>query len=188
VPVTPDRNERLARLLRLLRPVPQDWLTNAQRIPSEGSARDQPVARERELTDGDLAELERQLEIDPVFREQFDADPVAAAEAAGMRELALGLEREMRELVALAERIANDPVYRSELDKDPVTALVAAGMPAAAAEPLLEALAVPEEVLARLPDVLAHEYEQLPLRTRLLILLLGRPTVTEKIRAAFGGA
>jgi len=188
VPVNPYGDERLARLLRLLRPAPQGWLTKAQRIPLDMSVRDQSVAEERWLTDGDLAELGRQLEIDPMFRQRFDADPVAAAEAAGMRELALGLEREMRELVALAERIANDDVYRAELDTDPVAALVAAGMPAATAEPLLQALAVPDEVLAKLPEVVAHQYEQLPLKARLLILLLGSAAVAEKIRSATRGA
>jgi hypothetical protein len=152
------------------------------------SVRNQPVAEETGLTDRDLAELGRELEIDPMFRKRFDADPVAAAKAAGMRELAVGLEREIRELLALAERIANDDIYRGELDRDPVAALVAAGMPVATAEPLLQALAVPDEVLAKLPEVVAHEYEQLPLKARLLILLLGRPAVTEKIRAAAQGA
>jgi putative modified peptide len=187
VPVNPYGDVRLAQLLRLLRPAPQDWVTKAQRIPLDMSVRD-PVAEERKLTDDDLAELGRKLEIDPMFRQRFDADPVAAAEAAGMHELALALEREMRELVALAERIANDDVYRAELDTDPVAALVAAGMPAATAEPLLQALAVPDEVLAKLPEVVAHQYEQLPLKARLLILLLGRPAVAEKIRAATRGA
>ena len=140
------------------------------------------------LTDRDLAELGRELEVDPIFRQRFDADPVATAEAAGMRELALGLEREIRELVALAERIANDDVYRAELDADPVAALVAAGMPAATAEPLLQALAVPDEVLAMLPEVVAHQHEQLPLKARLLILLLGSAAVAAKIRSATRGA
>jgi putative modified peptide len=187
VPVNPYGDVRLAQLLRLLRPAPQDWVTKAQRIPLDMSVRD-PVAEERKLTDDDLAELGRKLEIDPMFRQRFDADPVAAAEAAGMHELALALEREMRELVALAERIANDDVYRAELDTDPVAALVAAGMPAATAEPLLQALAVPDEVLAKLPEVVAHQHEQLPLKARLLILLLARPAVAEKIRAATRGA
>jgi putative modified peptide len=146
------------------------------------------MAEERGLTDRDLAELGRKLEVDPTFRQHFDADPVAAAKAAGMPELAVGLEREMRELVALAERIANDDFYRAELDKDPVAALAAAGMPAATAEPLLQALDLPDEVLARLPEVVAHQSEQLPLKARMLLLLLGRPAVTEKIRAATRGA
>ena len=146
------------------------------------------MAEERRLTDGDLAELGRELEIDPMFRQRFDADPVAAAEAAGMRELALRLEREMRELITLAERIANDDVYRADLDTDPVAALVAAGMPAATAEPLLQALAVPDEVLAMLPEVVAHQHEQLPLKARLLILLLGSTAIAEKIRSATRGA
>ena len=186
--VNPYGDERLARLLRLLRPAPQGWVTKAQRILVDMSARHQPVVEERWLTNGDLEKLRRELEIDPMFRQRFDADPVAAAEAAGMHELALGLEREMRELVALAERIANDDVYRAELDTDPVAALVAAGMPAATAEPLLQALAVPDEVLAKLPEVVAHQHEQLPLKAHLLILLLRSTAVAEKIRSETRGA
>jgi hypothetical protein len=144
---------------------------------------DQQVVEARRLTDGDLAKLARELETDPMFRQRFDADPVAAAEAGGMRELALGLEREMRELVALAERIAHDDVYRAELDTDPTAVLVAAGMPAAIVEPLLQALAMPDEVLARLPEVVAHQHVQPPLKAQLLILLLGSSAVAEKIRS-----
>lgn len=188
VPVNPYGDERLARLLRLLRPAPQGWVTKAQRIPLDTSVRDQPVAEERRLTEGDLAALGRELVTDPAFGRRFDADPVAAAEAAGLEELAVGLEREMRELVALAERIANDAAYRAELETDPMAALVAAGMPAATAEPLLQALAVRDEVLAKLPEVVAHQHEQLPLKARLLILLLGSTAVAEKIRAATGRA
>ena len=146
--------------------------------------RDQREAAESGLSDGDLAALARELERDRTFRQRFDADPVAAAEAAGMHELASGLEQELRELVALAERIANDDVYRADLHTDPVAALVAAGMPPAAAEPLLQALAVPDIVLAKLPDVVAHQYEQPPRKARLLILLLGSTAVAAKIRSA----
>jgi hypothetical protein len=181
VPVNPYGDVRLARLLRLLRPAPRGWITKAQRIWDS-------AAEAKTLTDRDLAELGRKLEIDPMFRQRFDADPVAAVEAAGMHELALRLDQEIGELVALAERIANDDVYRAELDTDPVTALVAADMPAASAEPLLRALAVSDEVLAKLPDVGAHQCEELPLRARLLSLLLGSPAVAEKIRAATRGA
>ncbi len=140
------------------------------------------------MTDGDLGKLRRALELDPFFKQRFDANPVAAVEAAGMRELALGLEGEMRELVALAERIGNDDVYRGELKADPVAALDAAGMPAATAEPLLQALAVPDEVLAKLPEVVAHQHERLSLKARLLLLLLESAAVVRKIRAANGGA
>jgi hypothetical protein len=178
MPVNPYTDERLARLLRLVRPVPQGWVTKAQRIALEMSV----------LTGRDLETLRRELEIDPMFRQRFDADPVVAAEAAGMRELALGLKREMRELIALAERIANDDAYRAELEKDPVATLVAAGMPAATAEPLLQAFAVPDEVLAKLPEVVAHQYEQLPLKARLLIVLLRSTAVAEKLRSATRGA
>jgi hypothetical protein len=184
VPVDPFDDERLVSLLRLLRPAPQGWVTKARRIPLDISLPDQQVVEARRLTDGDLAKLARELETDPMFRQRFDADPVAAAEAAGMRELALGLEREMRELVALAERIAHDDVYRAELDTDPTAVLVAAGMPAAIVEPLLQALAVPDEVLARLPEVVAHQHvQQPPLKAQLLILLLGSSAVAEKIRS-----
>jgi putative modified peptide len=188
VPVNPYGNERLARLLRLLRPAPLDWVTKAKRMFLDQSVQGQPARVAKRLTDGDLAKLRRALEIDPLFRQRFDADPVAAAEAAGMGDLALGLEREMRELVALAERIANDDAYRAELDADPVAALATAGMPAATAEPLLQALAVPDEVLAKLPEVVAHHHEQLPVKARLLILLLGTTAVAEKIRAVARGA
>jgi putative modified peptide len=178
VPVNPSGVERLMHLLRLLRPAPHGWVAKAQRIALDMSV----------LTDRDLAELGRKLESDPMFRQRFDSDPIAAAEESGMRELALRLKREMHELVALAERIANDDVFRSELDADPVAALVAAGMPAGTAEPLLQALAVREEVLAKLPEVVAHQYEQVPRKARLLILLLGTTAVVEKIRVTSTGA
>ena len=182
--VSPYGDERLARLLRLLRPAPLAWVAKAQRTLLDMIVRHPPDVEARELTDADLAELGRKLEIDPIFRQRFDVDPVAAAEAAGMRELASRLEWEMRDLVALAERIANEDVYRAEFDTDPVAALVAAGMPAATAEPLLHALAVPDRVLAKLSEVEAHQYEQLPLNARLLILLLGTTAAVEKIRSA----
>ena len=172
VRVKPYGVERLVHLLRLLRPAPDSWVTRAQRIVLDRGV----------LTDRDLAELGGKLESDPMFRERFDSDPVAAAEETGMRELALRLKREMRDLVALAERITNDDAFRSELDADPVAALVAAGMPAGTAEPLLHALAVPDEVLTKLPDVVAHQHEQVSRRARLLILLLGTTAVAEKIR------
>jgi hypothetical protein len=105
-----------------------------------------------------------------------------------MHKHALRLEWEIRELVGLADRIANDDVYRAELATDPVAALVGAGIPAGSAEPLLQALAVPDEVLARLPEVVAHQHEQLPLKARLLILLLGSTAVAEEIRSPEPGA
>ena len=163
--------DRLVRLLQLLRPAPHGWLTKAQRIAVDVGV----------LTDHDLVTLGRRLESDPIFRQRFDSDPVAASEEIG-RGLALRLEREMRELVALAERIAKDEVFRSELDADPVAALVAAGMPGGTAEPLLHALDASDEVLAKLPEVVAHQHEDVPLRARLLILLLGTSAVAERLR------
>jgi hypothetical protein len=174
VPTNSRDHERLARLLRLLRPAPVGWVTRAQHIVLEMSA----------LTDRHLIELGRKLESDPSFRKRFDADPVAAAETMGMREVALGLEREIRGLVALAERIASDNVYRAALDADPVAELRAAGMPPAAADPLLRALAIDDETLAKLPEVVAHGHEPIPRTARLLILLLGSTAVVEKIRSA----
>ena len=134
------------------------------------------------LTDHDLATLGRKLESDPIFRQRFDSDPVVASEELGMHGLALRLEREMRELVALAERLTNDEVFRSELDTDPAAALVAAGMPEGTAEPFLHALDASDDVLARLPEVVAHQHEHVPPMTRLLILLLGTSAVAETLR------
>jgi hypothetical protein len=165
--------ERLVRLLRLLRPAPHAWLTKAQRIALDIAV----------LTDHDLATLAQRLESDPIFRQRFDSDPVAAFEEMGMGGLALRLEREMRSLVALAERVANDEVFRRELDTDPVATLVAAGMPEGTAEPLLHALDASDDVLAKLPEVVAHQLERVPQRTRLLILLLGTSAVAERLRA-----
>jgi hypothetical protein len=165
--------ERLARLLRLLRPAPRGWLAKARRIALEIGV----------LTDHDLAALGRKLESDSSFRQRFDSDPVAASKEIGMRGLALRLELEMRELVALAERVAKDEVFRSELDADPVAALVAAGMPGGTAEPLLHALDASDEGLAKLPEVVAHKLEPVPQRTRLLILLLGTSALAERLRA-----
>jgi hypothetical protein len=176
VPVNPYGDDRLARLLRLLRPAPLRWIANAQRIAVEISV----------LEDRELAELGRKLESDPRLRERFASDPVAAAHAAGMPNVALGLERELRELVALAERIANDSAYRAELDADPVVTLLAAGVPAATAEPLLRAIGVENQTLAKLPEVVAHQYEPLPRKARLLTLLLGSAAIVDTIGAGRG--
>jgi hypothetical protein len=174
---------RLVRLLRLLRPAPHGWMTKAQQIFFEGSLGDSAAAGSG-LNDQDLAGLERRLGTDPSFRRLFEADPVAAAEGAGLYRLASKLEQAMREVVALAERIARDDVYRAELEADPLTAVAGAGIPAASAEPLLRALAMPDTVLSKLPDVVAHQSEGLSVRARLLILLLGTPSVAEQLRAA----
>ena len=138
---------------------------------------------EQPLTEGQLTELEHALAGDAAFREAFDADPVAAAEAAGWPALARALERELRSLVALAERVAADDSFRAELGSDPRGTLVAAGIPTAGAEPLLRALGVPESALAG-QDVVAHRHEQLPSTQRLTILLLHNSAVVERLRNA----
>ena len=163
--------DRLVRLLRLLRVVPEEWIRRAQRIPSELPA----------LTDRDLEDLGRRLERDPSFRQQFDVDPVAAADAAGLHELGSRLQRELRELVALAERVANDERYQAELAADPIAAL---GVPTGSAEPLLQLLGARPEVLAKLPEVEAHLLGQQVLRERLLILLLTSKSVADELGAA----
>ena len=145
---------------------------------------DAPTPVRKLLTNGDVARLHRALEADPMFRRRFDVDPVAAAEDAGLPDLAMALAQEIRELVALAQRVAYDDVFRARLEQDPVAALGAAGMPEAATEKLLNALDVPDEVLARVPEVVAHHQQELPLRAHLLVLLLGSTAVTEKTRAA----
>jgi hypothetical protein len=174
-PRKPYDDERLADLLRLLRPGPEAWVQKAKRIPLTAGA---------PLTDEDVAELVRKLEVDARFRQLFDVDPVGAAEAAGMSGLAAQLRREIFELVALAERIARDEAYRAELAEDPVTALAAAGVPEETTEPLLRALTVPEDWLAKVPDVAAHRHTRMPLRARLLIVLLGSSAVGTELRGA----
>ncbi|HZC28156.1 MAG TPA: hypothetical protein VE269_00315 [Gaiellaceae bacterium] len=156
----------------MLRPAPEAWVRRAQEIPLGPP-----------LGDEDVAKLSRLLESDEGFRKRFDADPVAAAEFAGLSGLAAQLRREMRELVAFAERIASDSAYREELEGDPESVLVAAGVPGESAEPLLRALDLPEELFEKL-EVCAHRQEGLSLKERLVMLLLGTSALDQAIRAA----
>jgi len=177
--VIPHYNEeRLVRLLRLLRAAPLEWIRRAQRIPAELGG------RRRTLTARDVEELGRRLERDPSFRQQFDANPVAAVEAAAMYELGLRLQRDIQELVALAERVARDDAYRADLAEDPLAVLAAAGLPVGSAEPLLQVLVLPTEVPALLPDVEAHVLGERAPEERLLLLLLTSRAVVEELRAA----
>ncbi len=159
-------------------------MLRAKRIFLDHRISDTPAPARKLLTNGDLARLQLTLDADPMFRRRFDADPVAAAEDAGMSDVAVGLEQEIRELVALAERVAYDDAFRTKLEADPVAALDAAGMPEAAAEQLLSALDISDEALARLCEVVAHHQQEVPLKAHLLILLLGSTAVTEKMHAA----
>jgi hypothetical protein len=81
----PYDDERLARLLALLRAAPQAWVERAKRIP---------------LAEKELAELERMLEADVTFRRSFDTDPVTATGEAGLEDLAARLEWELEELLS----------------------------------------------------------------------------------------
>jgi hypothetical protein len=170
-------DERLARLLRLLRPAPASWVARAKRIALA-------YARATRLTDRDLELLTSRLAEDALFREQFDADPVAAARAAGLRDLAVVLAAEVHELIALAEQIATDESYRAELGADPIATLSSAGIPVESSEQLLEALGVGEDVHARVPEVVAHVQLEQPIRARLVNLLLGTTSVASKLHAA----
>jgi hypothetical protein len=164
--------ERLARLLQLLRPAPEDWVRRAQELPLAAP-----------LSGADVARLAQRLERDGTFRARFDADPVAAAEAAGMQTLAAQLRREMRDLVGLAERIAADETYRRALEEDPQAVLVSAGIPSQATEPVLRALALPEELLEKVPDFAAHGQEKLSLKARIVMMLIGTSALNEAVRA-----
>jgi hypothetical protein len=182
VPAGSYTDERLGRLLRLLRPAPQAWVARAKRILAERRTGDSLGAGGASLTDADITWLSRELERDADFRRLFDADPVAAAEAAGRHDLARGLDRELRELADLAERIATDEAFRFELDTDPVEALAGARMPEATIEQLVHALALPDDIVEKLPEVVAHAHERLSPRERALIVLLGRPAVAQRLR------
>src|SRR5262245_1667635 len=175
--VTAYSPERLGSLLRLLRPAPTSWVVKAQRTLQDR------LVGESLLTEADLAELRLALETDAHFSRQFDADPIAAARDAGKLRLALGLEREVQGLVALAERVAADGVYRVELETDPTKALAEAGIPVATHEPLLRALDASDDALARLPEVVAHQHEQ-PVRVGIVLLLLGTSALAGELRAA----
>ena len=168
--------------------LPHAWVTKAQRIPLDPSLQDRPRGAETWLTSGDLEQLERELEIDPMFGSVSTPILSPAAEAAGMHELALGLEREIREPAALAERIgASDGAYRARLDADPLSALGAAGIPVATAEPLLQALTVPDDARKAARRRSATRYGSRPPRARLLNLLVrasGSPRRSARPRAA----
>jgi hypothetical protein len=164
-------DERVARLLQTLRPAPEDWVHRARQIPLAPA-----------LTDTDVARLARRLEGDADFRKRFDADPVAAAESAGMATIATQLGRELRDLAALAERITNDSAYRTQLEDDPRAAVEEAGIPGETTEPLLRAFALPDAVFDKVPEVSAHSIETLSPAARLVILLLGTTAVNAVIR------
>ena len=89
--VKPFDDERLAELLRLLKPVPRALVARAKRIPLGAPGADE------------VAELARRLEADSAFRVRFDADPVEAVESAGLYELAAQLRFELAELAAAPE-------------------------------------------------------------------------------------
>src|SRR5436853_3998484 len=167
----PYDDDRLARLLAMLRPAPAAWVLRAQQIPLHATT----------LTDSDVAELSQRLESDPTFRQRFDRDPVGATAEIGLGELSAQLQREMFSVVALAEQIARDDVYRAELSGDPLGVLAASGYDEATAEPLLRTLDVGDEVLARLPHVVAHRGRG-TLRSKLIELLLDSSGFAEQLR------
>ena len=74
VPANSHADDQLAHLLRLLPLAPQGWVLKAQRTLLDMSTREQHEAAVEGMTDRDLAELARELEIDPLFRKRFDAD------------------------------------------------------------------------------------------------------------------
>jgi hypothetical protein len=172
--------ERLVRLLRLLQPAPKDWVTRAQRTIVDLLGRERAPAQP--LTDVELTELNRALERDPSFRRSFDIDPIAATQAAGWLELARSLQQEFEELVALAERIAADDAYYDALQADLLGTLGVADIPIATAEPLLRTLAEPDELLAKLPEVVAHQHDRETARMRRLIVLLSSTVVAQTLR------
>ena len=150
---------RLGRLLCLLRAAPVEWVRRAQRIPM----------RSAPLSEGELKKLAGRLQRDPVFRREFDADPVAAAKAAGMRDLGLRLEYEIGELIALAERVARDAERREEL----VGALAAEGTPPEALVDLIYA-----------SDFEAHALQPRSLEQQAQLLALSSAAVAAELRRA----
>jgi hypothetical protein len=187
--VTPNAysRERLVHLVRLLRPAPQPWVSTAQAAILALMARDRAAVDETPLTETQLADLRQRLDGDPAFRGSFDADPIAAADAAGWPELARGIERELSALVALAERIAADDVLRAELETDLVGTIASVGLPSTTAQPFMRAVGRLDAELA-VPDVVAHEYERPAPRGRLIVLLLGTKAFAAQVRNGPSGA
>ena len=150
---------RIARLLRLLRAAPLEWIRRAQRIP----LRSAPLSAE------DLDTLSRKLERDSTFRREFDTDPVAAVNAAGMGDLGSRLEYEIGELIVLAEHVARDADRFEEL----AAALAGEGT---SPESLYELIYV--------SDVEAHALQPRPLERQALLLALRSTAVADELRAA----
>ena len=96
----PYEEERLGRLLTLLRAAPTAWVERAKQIP---------------VAQSELEELERMLEADSTFRKSFDADPVAAADGAGMDDLARELDRELNELLSETQEVVAHQKHTSRL-------------------------------------------------------------------------
>ena len=133
--------------------------------------------------------LEQRLEQDEEFRRRFDQDPVVAAQAAGMAELAEEMQRELDELVRIGEEIGErareDESYRELAAEHPARLLLSAGVAVPAVEPILRALDVPEEALAELPEVEAHLF-QATTKARLLVLLATTTAFAAFAQDAFG--
>jgi hypothetical protein len=96
----PYDEERLGRLLALLRAAPGAWVERAKQVP---------------FAQRELDELERMLEADPTFSKSFDTDPVAATQAAGLKDLSARLEQELQEFLSetqevVAHRKQHEPV------------------------------------------------------------------------------
>jgi hypothetical protein len=147
---------RLARLLRLLRAAPLEWVRRAQRIPLKAVP----------LTAGDLEALSGKLEREPSFQQEFDADPVAALRSGGMGDLGSRLEYEIGELIALAERVAREGERREQL---------AAALDTGSGRSVLAALSVSE--------VEAHAIAP-QLEEQALLLALTSAAVADELRAA----
>lgn len=178
--------ERLVRLLRALRPAPQAWIENAQRTILEMLLIDRSADPGSGLTEAQLTRLVEALQRDPLFRNSFDEDPVAATEAAVSPTVARNLDWEIDQLLAVAERIATDASYREELLEDPFLRLEKSGVPPLPGERLLQSLALPDSLLAKLPEVVAHRQEDGSNRSRLLILLVGSASIRSKLRRLTG--
>lgn len=176
----PYSQERLTRLIRLLQPAPSAWVATAQQTIADLLGRERAPAQA--LNDAELTEFYQALERDQSFRTSFDIDPVAATEAAGWTELARSLEQELQAVIVLAERIAADDAFHKALHVDVLGTLNGADVPAAAAEPLVRALAESDELLAELPEVVAHQHERESGRTRRIIVLLSSTIVVETLR------
>ena len=109
-------------------------------------------------------------------------------EAAGMHDLAAGLEQEVTRTSRSCRTVARDSVLRAELRETRWRRWLRRASLRLPTTKLLTALDRQAEADALAPEVVAHHHQSPPVRSQLRIILLGSTSVTDKIRSALRDA